>query len=152
VKRFEFRLEQALKVKRQQERLAELEQQRARVRMDAAQAQVAALHRKIEELAVALDKDIRRAGGQQLWMAHYDQSRLLGLALTAAEQRVRQAQQALHEADVRRRQIATEVEALVNLRQQQWQDYRQEAARAQQEQLDELGMRRWLAAQAARAE
>ena len=43
-------------------------------------------------------------------------------ALTGAEQRVQQAQQELQQADARRRQIATEVEALLNLRQQQWQE------------------------------
>jgi flagellar FliJ protein len=147
VKRFEFRLEQVLKVKRQQERLAELRQQQARFRLEATQAEVAAVQRQIQELAAALDKGIQGAAEQQLWIAHYQRSRVLGQSLTAAEDRVQRAQRELDEADVRRKQIATEVEALLHLRQEQWHAYRQEVARAQQEHLDELGMRRWLTGQ-----
>jgi len=147
VRRFEFRLEQVLKVKQQHERLAELRQQQARFRLEATQAEVAAVQRQIQELAVALDKGIHGAAEQQLWMAHYQRSRVLGQSLTAAEDRVQHAQQELDQADVRRKQLATEVEALLHLRQEQWQAHRQEVARAQQEHLDELGMRRWLTGQ-----
>ena len=49
---------------------------------------------------------------------------------------------------VREVQVATEVEALSTLRGQQWEQWRQEVAAADQERLDELGLRRWMAAQA----
>ena len=146
MKRFEFRLERVLKVKQQRQRLAELRQQQARARLNAAQAVVAALQGEIRETAAAVERSVG-ANGRQLWMALYERSRILGQALEAAEVKVQQAQEELSKADAWRRQIATEVEALLNLRQQQWQGYCQEVARAQQEQLDELGLRRWLAAQ-----
>lgn len=162
MKRFEFRLEQVLKLKRQQEQLAELRQQQARLRVETCQAAVNALHGQIHERAVALENGICYAAdseketvpfaaGQPLLIAHYAQTRLLGQALTAAEKQLEQAQQELKDADRQRQVIATEVEALLSLRQQQWQAYRQELARAQQEQLDELGLQRWLAGQQVRS-
>ena len=39
--------------------------------------------------------------------------------------------------------LATEVEALDTLRQQQWDRWRQEAQKADQDRLDEVGLRRW---------
>ncbi len=147
MKRFEFRLERVLKLKQQRQRLAELQQQQARARMDAAQAEATALRGQIRETAAALERSIGAASGRQLWTAYYERSRILGQTLEAAEVKVRQAEEEFAQADVRRRQIATEVEALLNLRQQQWQGYCQDVARVQQEQLDELGLRRWLAAQ-----
>jgi hypothetical protein len=145
VKRFEFRLERVLKVKQQRQRLAELRQQQARARLDAALAVTVALQGEIRETAAAVARSIG-GNGRQLWMALYERSRILGLALEAAEVKVRQAEQEFSQADAGRRQIATEVEALLNLRQQQWQGYCQDVARVRQEQLDELGLRRWLAA------
>jgi hypothetical protein len=145
VRRFEFRLEQVLKVKRQYERLAELRQQQARFRLEATQAEVAAVNRQVQELAIAFSKSLRGGGGQQLWTAHYEQSTLLSQFLAGAEERVKQAQQELCEADARRKQIATEVEALLHLRQEQWRAHREDVAHAQQEHLDELGLRRWQA-------
>jgi hypothetical protein len=53
----------------------------------------------------------------------------------------RAAVAAIHE------QIANEVEALLHLRQQEWPAHRLEVLRAQQEQLDEVGMRQWRAGQ-----
>lgn len=147
MKRFEFRLERVLKVKQRRQRLAELRQQQARARLDAAQARVAALQGEIRDTAAAVERSIGGANSRQLWMALYERSRLLGQALEAAEVKVRQAEQELSQADAGRRQIATEVEALLNLRQQQWQGYCRDVARVRQEQLDELGLRRWLAAQ-----
>ncbi len=145
MKRFEFRMEQVLKVKQQQERLAELRQQQARFRLEATQAEAAALRDQIHMLAIALEKGMQGTAGQQLWRDHYERSKLLGQALTAAEAQVLRAERELNEADLRRPQISTEVEALLHVRQEQWQVHRQEMARAQQEQLDEIGLRRWLA-------
>jgi flagellar export protein FliJ len=144
VRRFEFRLERVLKVKQQRQRLAELQQQQARARVETARSVVATLQGEIRETAAAVQRNL---GGAQLWLALYERTRILGQALQVAEVKVQQAEAELSEADARRRQIATEVEALLNLRQQQWQRYCQEVARVQQEQLDELGLRQWLAAQ-----
>lgn len=54
--------------------------------------------------------------------------------------------QQLAEADRRRIQASVEVEALLTLRHQQWEEYREAQLRAGQRELDELGLWRWLAA------
>lgn len=151
MQRFEFRLERVLKLKQQRHRLAEFHQQQARARLDAALAAVAALQDEIVETSAAAARGLAEAIGRQLWTAHQERVRLLSQTLEVAEVQSREAEQELARADARRRQIATEVEVLLNLRHQQWQGYCQEVARAQQEQLDELGLRRWLSARAKEA-
>ncbi len=146
MQRFEFRLERVLKLKQQRHRLAELHQQQARARLDAALAAVAVLQGEIGDTAAAAARGLTQPIGRQLWTAYQERVRLLSRTLEAAEVQARQVEQELARADAWRRQIATEVEVLLNLRHEQWQGYCQEVARAQQEQLDELGMRRWLSA------
>jgi len=46
-----------------------------------------------------------------------------------------------------RTEIAKEVEALLHLRREEWQAHRLAILKAQQEQLDEVGMRLWRAGQ-----
>ena len=102
MKRFEFRLERVLKVKQQQQRLAELRQQQARFRVETAHAEVAAGQHQIQELAAALDSESGRETRQELRLAHFERSRLLGQSLAAAEDRSRKAEYELHQADAQR--------------------------------------------------
>jgi hypothetical protein len=64
-----------------------------------------------------------------------------------AEAKARQADVNYQQASAARTQIATEVEALRHLRQQEWQAHRLATLKDQQEQLDEVGMRLWRAGQ-----
>lgn len=142
MKRFEFSLERVLQVKKQRERLAEMLQQQARLAFDAAQAEVDALHAQLARLA--------QPDGPLSWMARQQQAALVSQAVERAEGRAAQARARLEEAGRARARIATEVEALAHLRQQQWQAFRREQQNAQQAQLDEFGLRRWLDQQAGR--
>ena len=146
MKRFEFSLERLLKVKRQRERLAELEQQRARAAVDAARAQVEELRGQLARVADGLGGFVGQAVNPQQWATSYELSERIGRSIQAAEADVEKAEERLWEAQQERAQIATEVEALATLRQQQWDQYKQEVQKANQEQLDELGLRRWMAA------
>ena len=143
MQRFEFRLERVLKLKKQREWLAELRQMEARAALDAARAQVAVLHDQVAQSAVALQTSLAGAVRDAAWLARHQQALRLGPLLELAEAQARQADHKYQEASAARTQIAAEVEALRTLRQQEWHAHRLARLRAQQELLDEVGLRRW---------
>jgi len=149
VKKFEFHLDGLLRVKRQLEHLADLELQKAQQRVAEA---VAAVNSLAAQLTRESDHSAGRVGQTMAageWAAAFVRAERLGEQITAARQELAVAKQVLETARRDRVQVATEVEALSTLRGQQWEQWRQEVAAADQERLDELGMRRWMAAQAA---
>jgi flagellar FliJ protein len=146
VKRFEFNLDGMLRVKRQLERLAELEVQKAQQRVAEAVARVHALS---DQLAAASDRMAARVGQAMAageWAAAFERAERLGEQIATAKLDVQATEQGLESARRERVQVATDVEALSTLRGQKWEQWRQEVAAAQQEQLDEVGLRRWMAA------
>jgi flagellar protein FliJ len=145
VRRFEFRLENVLKLKRQRQRLAEQQQLRARAALDAARAEAAAIREQIARIATALAVGLAGAVRDGSWLRQHEQALRLGPRLELAEDTARLADVRYQEASAARTQIATEVEALQHLREQQSQAHRLDVLRAQQEQLDEVGMRKWRA-------
>ena len=80
------------------------------------------------------------------WASVCEMADRIGQSIQISEKEVTETEQKLHAAAQERAQLATEVEALANLRQQQWTQWRQEAQKADQDRLDELGMRQWQAA------
>jgi flagellar FliJ protein len=146
VKRFEFSLDRLLKVKRQLERIAEMEQMRAREAVDRAHANLQELRNQLSRVADQLNDSVGRPMSPFQWTSVYDLADRLGQSIRTSEQEVSETEQKLLAASQERAQIATEVEALATLRQQQWSQWRQEAQKADQDRLDELGMRQWQAA------
>ena len=143
MKRFEFSLERLLRVKRQQERLAELEQRRAQ---DAAEQARAKLDTFLSQLSGISDRyaaAIGRVMTPMQWASASDMAERLGHSIRASEAEVSQAEQKLLSAAQERAQLATEVEAIRTLREQQWSAWRQEAQKADQDRLDEVGLRLW---------
>jgi flagellar export protein FliJ len=149
MRRFQFRLERVLKLKEQAERAAELRLKQARVTLEQARAEVVALWGRLTQNAVALAGRVGTPVPTGSWVAYYEHSAQLAQALNVAEANAQRALQALQEAAAQRAKIATEVETLKYLRHQQWQEHWAEVARLEQIRLDDLGMRRWRAAQAA---
>jgi flagellar export protein FliJ len=149
MKRFQFRLERVLKLKEQGERMAELRLKKARATLEQARAEVAALWNRLTQNATALAEQVGTAVSPGAWIAYYEHSAQLAQALDVAEANVQRALQALQEAAAQRTKLATEVETLNYLRHQQWQEHWSEVARLEQIRLDDLGMRRWRAAQVA---
>jgi flagellar FliJ protein len=143
VKRFEFSLDRLLKVKKQLERLAELEQSRARDVVERAQANLRGLEDQLAAVSGRFAAAVGSAMTPSQWASASDMAERLGQSIRQAEQDVEAAEQKLMAASQERAQIATEVEALATLRQQQWERWQQEAQKADQERLDELGLRRW---------
>ena len=146
VKQFEFSLDRLLKVKRQLERLAEMEQLRAREAVDRARANLQEFREQLTRVADQLNASIGRPMAAFQWTSVYDLADRLGQSIRTSEQEVTETEQKLLAAAQERAQIAAEVEALANLRQQQWTQWRQEAQKVDQDRLDEIGMRQWQAA------
>jgi flagellar FliJ protein len=151
VKRFEFSLDRLLVVKRQQERLAELEQQRARLAVDQARARLETLKDQLTRVSDQFAASVGRAMMPGQWAAASDMSERIGQSIRVAEVEVEQAEEKLRASAQERAQVATEVEALSTLREQQWNQWRQAAKAADQGRLDELVNRRWQAARDAGA-
>src|SRR4051794_34104951 len=119
--------------------------QQARGVLDAARAEVASLQGQIDQNAAACELRLQTGDGGLLPL--YQQSARLGDLLRVAESRAEVALKHYHEATAALARIASEVTALLFLRDQEWQEHRLQAELAHQEQLDEVGMRLWQAGQ-----
>jgi flagellar export protein FliJ len=146
VKKFEFSLDRLLRVKRQLERLAELEQRRAQEAVEQARAALGAFQDQLARISDQFSRAVGRAMTPHQWVSASDMAERLGNSIRLAEQEVTQAEQKLLTASQERAQVAVEVEAISTLRGQQWELWRQEAQKADQDRLDEVSLRLWRAA------
>lgn len=144
MKRFEFSLDRLLKVKTQLERLAEMEQLRAREAVDRARGELQECRDQLNRISDRVTDSIGIALSPLQWASACDMTERLGVSIKTAEDAVNEAERRLAAAASERAQIATEVEALSTLRRQQWEQWRQEAQKADQEQLDQVGLRTWM--------
>jgi flagellar export protein FliJ len=145
VKRFEFRLEQVLRLRQQRHKAAELRQREAQTAHDSASAEVAKVRERIERASLEGAARFGPATSVVTWVSQSTYLTMLEQNLRAAEANARAAEQSLQAAVAARAAAAKEEETLVALRDRQWQEYKREAARHEQHWLDELGMRRWQA-------
>ncbi|MBA2224838.1 MAG: flagellar FliJ family protein [Thermogemmata sp.] len=143
MRRFEFPLERLLQVKRQLERQAELAQRRARQAVDEAQAEVLRLREQLQRIGQQMAAQVGCLLAAEQWGITAELSERLAQAIVAAETRLKEAEQRYQQAAHLRQQLATEVETLQTLRQQHWELWRQQVQKADQQRLDELGLRRW---------
>lgn len=147
MKRFEFSLDRLLRVKRQLEHIAELEQKRAQDAAERAHATLLALHAQLDRISDQISASVGRVMAPQQWASASGMAERVGVSIRASEKEVVESEQRLHAAAQERAQLATEVEALATLRRQQVDKWQQEAQKADQNQLDELVQQRWQAAQ-----
>ncbi len=152
MKRFEFSLDRVLKVKAQLKRIAEAEE--ARANQDVVSARVVVDGLKIQQVRVADTLSGRLGQGVSpcQWVNVFELSENLCRQLAAAEQSAQAAEDKLKTAHEERRVVASEVEALSSIRQQQWDAWKREREAKTQEQLDEVSLRQWMTAQTARTE
>jgi flagellar FliJ protein len=143
VKRFEFSLDRLLRVKRQLERLAEHEQQRAQNAVELARATLQGFRDQLDRVSDQFSAAVGHAMPPHQWAFASDMAERLGRSIGQSEQEVSTAEQKLFVAAQERAQLATEVEAISTLRQQQWTLWKQEAQKADQDRLDEVGLRLW---------
>jgi flagellar protein FliJ len=142
MKRFEFRLERLLRLKRQKDRQAESRQLQARRVWEAAQSEVESLLERLMQTAEAVENRIGRTIEADCWTAQFQHMTQVRLAVDAAEVKAKRALEGLEEANRLRRITATEVEALEHLRQEQWREHRQETALAEQHRIDDVYLHR----------
>lgn len=145
MKRFEFSLDRLLQVKRQLERIAELEQNRAREAVDAARNELQHLHDQLRRVSDHFESSIGRALSPSQWSAATNLSERLGDSIQVSQREVDHRESELLVKSRERAQLATEVEALDTLRRQQWDQWKREAQVADQERLDEFVQREWMA-------
>ncbi len=142
---FEFPLDRLLRVRRQQERLAEVEALRARAALDVARARVAELKVRLVEVAAGLQSCVGRTMPSHQWAASTDLSARLGQSIGVAEAIAAVAQANFATADRKRAGLAAEVEALQTLRAEHLEAFLHEQNRAIQDRVDEAGLRQWMA-------
>lgn len=146
MKRFRFAFATLLKVKEQREQLAEARVAAARLELEACRERLGRLHEALAEVARHLEAQLGHPAAALVWSATFEQTARLERGIRAAEKQVAAAEDAMREALQARLRISTEVEMLDTLRQQRWELHRQDLQRADQERLDELGMRNWIKA------
>ncbi|MEK6257846.1 MAG: hypothetical protein AABP62_04420 [Planctomycetota bacterium] len=142
MKKFLFRLERLLRFHQQRQKQAELHLGQAALERELALAEVNRIQQQIER-ACQLNESVGgsidpRARINAVW--HVEQ---LGRVLTAAQEKLKLADQRFREADRERVEITQSVEGLLHLRGEQHNEHRDEAARQQQIELDEVVMRQW---------
>ncbi len=135
---FRFSLAALLRVKELRERLAEGRVYTARGAVTSCEERLARLQRSLAELAARLET-VQPDG----WAAAFEQSSRLDAAIRRAEGELAEAEAALRQAEAERSALAREAEALETLRREQLGLHRKECQRAEQERLDEIGLRRW---------
>lgn len=143
MRRFEFTLERLLRVKRRREWLAEVALAQARARLDEARLRVANLNCRLEELAVTMSDAVGQGRPSQQWANDSLLIEQLGITLRLAERKLEDAEKHVAEAAHARTRCAAEAEAMQTLRDQQWEQHRQDIQHAEQRRLDELSMNRW---------
>ncbi len=145
MKRFDFPLDRVLQVKRQLERVADLEQQRARARVAEAKQ---TLEKRKSELARHSDRiasTVGRAMTPVQWSSLSTSGDQFARRISEAENDLTLAEKSLAAAADAYSQIAREIEALSTFRTEQWEVWSRENQVAVQNELDEVGLRRWMA-------
>lgn len=146
--RFEFPLDRLLAVKRQLERRAEADQAKAQRELLSAKEVIIRIREQQNAVATRLAETANRIVSPAEWAASHGQIAHYEIAIEKQNEVVSKAELNYAEAAAKRAQLAKEVEALTTLRQQRWEEWKQEAAKQDQERLDEMGARRWIASRA----
>jgi flagellar biosynthesis chaperone FliJ len=143
MKRFSFRLERVLRLKRQRERQAELRQRQIRSQVEGARMQLRITQERMMREASELAGRTAQSLAAELHIAAVQYLTQVHRHVEVAEAQVRKTEQLLQEANNQRATIHREVESLVFLRRVKWQEHQRDTAQATQQQLDDMSLRRW---------
>jgi flagellar export protein FliJ len=142
---FRFRLQPVLKLKERQKRVAELRRQETLAVLRRHEAEVARLRSELGDVSARLAGAVARNGLPANWQSFSARAQWLSAHLRTAEQAVLQARQAAAAAAEQLRKASVAEETLVELRRKSWQEYRDGVAAQDQQRIEELVLRRWLA-------
>ncbi len=142
MKRFQFKQNGLLRLKKQFLRLADLDVTRTLLNLEQARHQLATLRDDFSRMAAEITQDATSACRYELLtsqrLSDYFRSRSDDI-----QQQIATAQAEYHSAREKRRGLAIEVESLHALRDGQWEKYRAEQNSHQTRELDQLVMNRW---------
>ena len=143
MKRQTFRLEGVLRVYELRKQRAEMELHQASRRLQEIDAEIAALNQEIAAVAALIQRGVvdLNAGG---WLACYRKTEQLDRQRADATERRAQQLDAVKKLEEQRKKWAVAEETLLSLRHNIDAANRVAAAKAQQLQLDETVLRRWL--------
>lgn len=142
MKRFHFQLDKLLRYHQQRQKQAELLLVRASHEIEAARAAVFTLEQQIEA-ACRLPERVGRPIEPALREQSLRHAQHLAESLRPAADRLKQAEQRYREAQGELVSITKQVESLLLLRSQRWQEHVDEATRQQQVELDDAVMKQW---------
>ena len=141
MKRFAFKQERLLRVRRQLRRQTEMQLMQVQARLNAAKAELGEIDQRLSDCALGAAV---RPGGQPYdswqWVLQ-SQSLLHGREAVLARIRVLQAECDAKAEELRARMV--EAETLESLRLRQWRDYREQVETEKQQQLDEVAVGLW---------
>ena len=143
MRRFRFRLEQVLRLKKQWQHQAELEQRKAQHQLQAVKERVQALHNGLTRTANSLAVNIDTQHASRGWLIQCQHATVLQRALEDEEANCARAARAFEQAVAQLARIATEVEALQRLRDQHWGEHLRMVGQNNQEHIDESVLRHW---------
>jgi flagellar FliJ protein len=143
MKRFQYRLETLLRLKRQLKRLAELNQREAQRKLDAATAKVRAWEQQLDVAAAGLAQHLGIPAPAREYLSRQDVVQLVQREIGDARQRRGQAEQAWQRAREQLSRLSAQEEMLQNHRDRQWQEHHHDQERAVLNQMDDFVLRRW---------
>lgn len=142
MKRFHFQLEKILRYHQQRQKQAELMVARAGRERATAQETVQELERRID-ITCQLSERV----GQPIVPEYREQSLRHGQqlceSLDTAQKALAAADQRLREAQTQYTEVTQQVEALLHLRSQRWDEHHDQRERLQQIELDDVVMKQW---------
>jgi flagellar export protein FliJ len=142
---FQFPLESVLRLRTQQERHAEAELMRARVKLDGAKAKEFDLRQRLALLSDDLKKCLGRTMVGSELGAQTERIARMEKAIESAAHAVREAAAAAQTAEQHWKEIAAEVEGMETLREKYRDEFRLEQLKKDQDRIDEAGLRQWMA-------
>ena len=142
MKRFQFQLDKLLRYHQQRQKQAELLMSRAAREQEVARAAVRELERRIER-ACRLPERVGRSIEPALREQSLRHAQQLGESLQVSLESLKGAERRFREAQKHYTVVTQQVEALLHLRSQRWQEHLDEATRQQQIELDDVVMKQW---------
>ncbi len=142
MRRFHFQLEKLLRYHQQRQKQAELLLSRVAREQEAARASVRELERQIES-ACRLPERVGRSIEPALREQSLRHAQQLCETLRGAQENLKAAERRFREAQSQHTAVTQQVEALLHLRSQRWQEHLDEDARQQQIELDDVVMKQW---------
>ena len=147
MKRFRFQLESLLRLKKQFHRMSELKQLEMKAKKEAAYQRVEELKRQLQLASDRFSQHVGESIRAGAYLSDRFCSAQIRDGITESQHFAEKAEQAYRQADEKRRRLAVEVEALAQLRIEQWNAYRKQALRQTFETLDDMILRNQLESQ-----